>query len=482
MTVRIYVDAESLQEGAYIWIDGGGTADAITATYSPALTTLVDGQICLVRATAANTTTTPTFSPNGLTAHTIVKNGGNALVVGDIAGDGHELILQYDLTNTRWELLNPAIATVAGALDVATSLTISAADRTFIGLPGKSYTGLTLVPVTAGLRTEFHIRANDGLNGAVRDQDCGAETVWDAEGLYLDSDGNFVEPDNNVIFAFRSNRSSGVTNYWTWQQQTVGTGTLLPLKFDPAGGDPSFVLSPDRTSWFGAQVTFGGSGSSTAATISLGTSTDPVDTPSVDFFDSNSPASSYRLRNISKEFSIVQQDSGSVYFKLNASGEPYFPHVTSQSAASLSPNLRYDSSTGLVTYLAGTPTSYEAATTANGAETSFKITSKNSDSTDNNWVIGSNITADSRLQVSSNATVVFGINNDGSLLPGSGTPDIGSASFKYGTVYATNLNASNINLGSIPVYANNAAAISGGLSAGDVYRTGADPDPLCIVH
>lgn len=33
-----------------------------------------------------------------------------------------------------------------------------------------------------------------------------------------------------------------------------------------------------------------------------------------------------------------------------------------------------------------------------------------------------------------------------------------------------------------PVYANNAAAIVGGLVAGDTYRTGANPDPLMIVH
>ena len=39
-----------------------------------------------------------------------------------------------------------------------------------------------------------------------------------------------------------------------------------------------------------------------------------------------------------------------------------------------------------------------------------------------------------------------------------------------------------ITLTSVPVYADNAAAITGGLTAGDVYRTGADPDPLCIVH
>ncbi len=34
----------------------------------------------------------------------------------------------------------------------------------------------------------------------------------------------------------------------------------------------------------------------------------------------------------------------------------------------------------------------------------------------------------------------------------------------------------------LPVYANNAAAVGGGLVAGNLYRTGANPDPVCIVH
>jgi hypothetical protein len=43
--------------------------------------------------------------------------------------------------------------------------------------------------------------------------------------------------------------------------------------------------------------------------------------------------------------------------------------------------------------------------------------------------------------------------------------------------------AGNMNLSlSLPVYANNAAAITGGLVAGMLYRTGANPDPVCIVH
>ncbi|SRR5229473_8138629 len=34
----------------------------------------------------------------------------------------------------------------------------------------------------------------------------------------------------------------------------------------------------------------------------------------------------------------------------------------------------------------------------------------------------------------------------------------------------------------LPVYATNAAAITGGLAAGDLYRTGANPDPVMVVH
>ena len=37
-------------------------------------------------------------------------------------------------------------------------------------------------------------------------------------------------------------------------------------------------------------------------------------------------------------------------------------------------------------------------------------------------------------------------------------------------------------LGSLAVYANNAAAKAANLVAGDFYRTGADPDVVCVVH
>ena len=84
----------------------GGTADALTATYTPAVTSLINGLILYVRASAANATTTPQFSPNGLTARTIVKAAG-ALAPGEIYGAGHWLQLQYDSTLVAWVLANP---------------------------------------------------------------------------------------------------------------------------------------------------------------------------------------------------------------------------------------------------------------------------------------------------------------------------------------------------------------------------------------
>lgn len=88
----------------------GGTADAITGSYTPGITALTNGMTLYVRATSANATTTPTFTPNSgtIAAKQIVKGAGSVLAAGDIAGGGHWIELQYDATLDKWVLLNPA--------------------------------------------------------------------------------------------------------------------------------------------------------------------------------------------------------------------------------------------------------------------------------------------------------------------------------------------------------------------------------------
>lgn len=115
-------------------IVAGGTADALTVTFTNIPAALTDGMELKVRATAANATTTPTLTTNttGDTGHTITKLGGAALVATDIAGALHELTLRYNLANTRWELLNPKVAGGVTSIADATNggLNFSAASGT----------------------------------------------------------------------------------------------------------------------------------------------------------------------------------------------------------------------------------------------------------------------------------------------------------------------------------------------------------------
>lgn len=102
--------SKAIQSGG-LWSGvSGGTADVITATFTPGIVALTNGMSLNVRASFINATTAPTFTPNSgtIAAKGIVKGNGLSLVAGDIAGAGHWLILQYDSALAKWVLLNPA--------------------------------------------------------------------------------------------------------------------------------------------------------------------------------------------------------------------------------------------------------------------------------------------------------------------------------------------------------------------------------------
>lgn len=106
-----------IQSATYTSAVSAGTADAITAAFTPAIAALPAAPGTLVvrtRAGFANATATPTFSPNGLTAKTIVKGNNLPLVAGDIPGAGAWIELVYDATLDRWVLQNPATGVTSG--------------------------------------------------------------------------------------------------------------------------------------------------------------------------------------------------------------------------------------------------------------------------------------------------------------------------------------------------------------------------------
>ena len=106
VAVTDYAAAGQIQSNAILFAIGAGTGDAITATYAPVVASLVDGMQLDFRSPGTNATTTPTFAPNGLTAHTITKFGGQALAVGDIQ-NAQECSVRYVSASTRWEMLSP---------------------------------------------------------------------------------------------------------------------------------------------------------------------------------------------------------------------------------------------------------------------------------------------------------------------------------------------------------------------------------------
>lgn len=135
------------------WAVAAGTSDAITAAYNPTNTSLTDGLLLSFRATASNATTTPTFAPDGLTAHTITKYGGAALFVGDIPGNLAECIIRYNLAHTRWELLNPAIPVPPFNGGASARITIAASVITLqenYNIASVGYTSTGIFTVTFG--------------------------------------------------------------------------------------------------------------------------------------------------------------------------------------------------------------------------------------------------------------------------------------------------------------------------------------------
>lgn len=113
------ITAVSIQNQQYIAAAAGGTVDVITASVTPTPAALVNNLKVSIEAAGANTSTAPTFNLNGLGAKTIVKGSNQALVAGDISGANARIDLIYDLSLTKWVLINPAYAVSVAATAVA---------------------------------------------------------------------------------------------------------------------------------------------------------------------------------------------------------------------------------------------------------------------------------------------------------------------------------------------------------------------------
>lgn len=113
--------------------EAGGSADVITAHFSPPVTELKNGLKVSIRATAANTSTEPLLQIDNFEACPIVKNIDQPLRAGDISGKGYWIDCQYDGVNRKWILQNPAKGIVHTGVPVGTVIYFAAS------VPPKGY-------------------------------------------------------------------------------------------------------------------------------------------------------------------------------------------------------------------------------------------------------------------------------------------------------------------------------------------------------
>jgi hypothetical protein len=87
--------------------DATGTSDALTINFAIPYQALTDGLTIGGGAQYVNQTTTPTLNVDGLGAYPIVKGTNSPLLVGDIGGNNHEMLLTFNLGTQSWVLQNP---------------------------------------------------------------------------------------------------------------------------------------------------------------------------------------------------------------------------------------------------------------------------------------------------------------------------------------------------------------------------------------
>ncbi len=157
------VAATASDISAIKYVAGGGTANAQTATYAPAITALSAGLNACWLPTAANTSTTPTFAPNGLAAKTIVKAGGAALAGGDLTTTAIACAI-YDGTN--WELQNSQTTSGGSGLPTyATTCVLTTTWCLFEDWNGNEMNGGSVNPWFTS--SAYNFAATTGMVGAM---------------------------------------------------------------------------------------------------------------------------------------------------------------------------------------------------------------------------------------------------------------------------------------------------------------------------
>jgi hypothetical protein len=191
----------------------GGTSTAYTGTFTPKVPALTDGiTVDILLHTTCGAA--PTFSPDGLTAKTIVKASAAAIVSGDYTSNTM-LRITYKSSPDKWFIQGAAPSAAAGpAYSIKTAnYTASAGDRILADCTNSAWT-LTLPASPANTDAPIQVKKvgayalTIGLN---------SKNIRLSDGSVTSMNPTIDDtPGGDFFFAYRDTDASGQTNVWNY--------------------------------------------------------------------------------------------------------------------------------------------------------------------------------------------------------------------------------------------------------------------------
>lgn len=244
-----------------------------------------------------------------------------------------------------------------------------------------------------------------------------------------------------------SEKDTATTNQFGLANLVIGSGSVLSGKMDTINwGNSTYYLKIEFDPTGGNSFTL------------MGTS-QMLSVPYALYSQSTGDTSMWKKQL----FNVIYYSKGDVgigplgVVSLNALNTP----LTIQ-APGISP---YTTNYGLNIYAGSNTTGY-------GTKLTFSFGSSPS------HLVGASI--GSQVEASSGKNLIFYTTN-GNLTPGNELERMRITGNGFVGI-GSNAPTSALQVVGLPVYANNAAAVTGGLTSGAFYRTGADPDAVCVVH
>lgn len=242
---------------------GAGTANALAATVTPAVTGYVDGDIYEIAPVATSTTTAPTLAVSGLAAKTIVHADGSPLLSGELVA-GAKMLLAYSAGLDKIVLLGAPKSYVDAAV---------AAKGTLVGVQMITTTG-TYTP-TSGASKILAFLVGGGGGGAYIGSGGGggATAVWfglatstavtiGAAGVVGDSTTYIGGDGGSTVFGTVASASGGKGGWGSTPGAGGQTGTGLFVLPGQAAAEHGTLGSSGGGGLFGLGGGLGGEGSS----------------------------------------------------------------------------------------------------------------------------------------------------------------------------------------------------------------------------